>query len=79
MIHSCVGMRKRSAIRMVQWYIRGTMARKKRAPKKELAAIERSAKREAQKAAGVFDGRYRPRVVKSKKRYVRKRPMDPEE
>jgi len=50
------------------------MARKERAPKKDLDAIERAAKREAQKAAGVFDGRFRPRVVKSKKRYTRKPP-----
>lgn len=36
------------------------------------AAIERAAKRAEQKAAGVFDGRYRPRVVKSGKRYQRR-------
>ncbi len=34
--------------------------------------IERSVKRAAQKAAGVFDGRFRPRVVKSCKTYKRK-------
>ena len=33
---------------------------------------ERAAKRAAQKAAGAFDGRFRPRVVKSRKRYTRK-------
>lgn len=37
------------------------------------AAIERAAKRAEQKAAGVFDGRYRPRVVKSGRIYSRKR------
>lgn len=40
---------------------------------KELDAIERAAKREAQKAAGALDGRYRPRVVKSRKAFSRKR------
>jgi len=45
---------------------------KKRITKKELDAIERAAKREAQKAAGALDGRYRPRVVKSRKTYTRK-------
>ena len=34
---------------------------------------ERAAKRAAQKAAGAFDGRFRPRVVRSRKRYTRKR------
>ncbi|MFN6116840.1 MAG: hypothetical protein ACK46G_12630 [Flavobacteriales bacterium] len=34
--------------------------------------IERTVKRAEQKAAGVFDGRYRPRVVKSRKTYKRK-------
>ena len=46
---------------------------KKRITKKDLDKIERAAKREAQKAAGALDGRFRPRVVKSKKRYTRKR------
>ncbi|MBK9177712.1 MAG: hypothetical protein IPM46_15550 [Flavobacteriales bacterium] len=49
------------------------MAAKKRDSQKELDAIERAAKREAQKAAGALDGRYRPRVVKSRKSYTRKR------
>jgi hypothetical protein len=44
--------------------------RRKAAP---ISAIERAAKRAEQKAAGVFDGRFRPRVVKNKKRYTRKR------
>jgi hypothetical protein len=52
---------------------------RKRAPKKDIAAIERAAKREAQKEQGAFDGRFRPRVVKSKKRYSRKKPIDPDE
>lgn len=51
----------------------------KRAPKKDLLAIDRAAKRKAQKEQGAFDGRFRPRVVKSKKRYSRKRPTDPDE
>lgn len=54
------------------------MAKKKRITRKELDAIERAAKREAQKAAGALDGRFRPRVVKSKKGYTRKR-TPPEE
>jgi hypothetical protein len=36
--------------------------------KKELDAIERAAKREAQKAAGALDGRFRQKVVPNKKR-----------
>ena len=46
-----------------------------RKPKKAtpISAIERAAKRAEQKAAGAFDGRFRPRVVKNKKRYSRKR------
>jgi len=47
--------------------------KKKAAP---ISAIERTAKRAEQKAAGAFDGRFRPRVVKSKKRYSRKRDRD---
>lgn len=55
------------------------MAKKKRVPKKDLAAIDRAAKREAQKEQGAFDGRFRPRVVRSKKRYTRKRDrIDPD-
>lgn len=50
------------------------MAKQKRITKKDLDAIERAAKREAQKAAGALDGRFRPRVVKNKKKYTRKRP-----
>lgn len=41
--------------------------------KKDLLALERAAKRAEQKAQGVFDGRYKPRVVKNKKKYSRKR------
>jgi len=48
------------------------MPPKKRITKKELDAIERAAKREAQKAAGALDSRYRTRVVKSRKTYKRK-------
>ncbi len=35
--------------------------------------LEREAKRAAQKAAGALDGRFRERVVKSRKTYSRKR------
>jgi hypothetical protein len=45
---------------------------KKRITKKQLDAIERAAKREAQKAAGALDGRFRGKVVPSGKRYKRK-------
>lgn len=48
------------------------MARK-RITRKELDAIERAAKRRAQKEAGALDGRFRPRVVPDKRRYSRKR------
>ena len=48
------------------------MAAKKRITRKELDAIERAAKREAQKAAGALDARFRTRVVKSRKAYRRK-------
>ena len=48
------------------------MAAKKCITKKELDAIERAAKRDEQKAAGVMDGRFRPKVVPSKKKYSRK-------
>jgi hypothetical protein len=49
------------------------MTAKKRITKKELDAIERAAKRQAQKEAGALDGRFREKVVPSKKRYDRKR------
>jgi hypothetical protein len=52
--------------------LRRTMSAKKRITKKELDAIERAAKREEQKAAGAQDGRFRPKVVPSKKKYSRK-------
>ena len=44
------------------------MAKKKVITKRELLAIERAAKREAQKAAGAMDGRFREKVVPNKKR-----------
>jgi len=50
-----------------------TASSKRPGPKKDLLAIDRAAKRKAQKEQGAFDGRFRPRVVKSKKRYSRKR------
>lgn len=49
------------------------MPAEKRITRRELDRIERAAKREAQKAAGAFDGRFRPRVVPGRKRYDRKR------
>ncbi|MBL0128498.1 MAG: hypothetical protein IPP83_13820 [Flavobacteriales bacterium] len=49
-------------------------AKKKRITKADLDKIERAVKREAQKAAGALDGRFRPRVIKSKKKYTRKKP-----
>lgn len=53
-------------------------ARKKKPGPRDL---ERAAKRAAQKAAGAFDGRFRSRVVRSRKTYTRKRKhpdIDPE-
>lgn len=56
------------------------MAKKKAVTKKELDAIERSAKREAQKAAGALDGRFREKVVPNKKRKAqRRKKLDPNE
>ena len=48
------------------------MVAKKRITKKELDAIERAAKRKEQKDAGAMDGRFREKVVPSKKKYSRK-------
>lgn len=48
------------------------MTAKKRITKKELDAIERAAKRREQKDAGAMDGRFREKVVPSKKKYSRK-------
>lgn len=59
------------------------MPARKHITKKELDAIERAAKRQAQKEGGALDGRFREKVVPSKKRYDRKRskpaPKDGEE
>lgn len=58
------------------------MAKKKRITKKELDAIEREAKREAQKAAGALDGRFREKVVPNKKKKAqqkRDKEIDPED
>lgn len=55
---------------------------KKKDPKKDLEAIERAAKRKAQKEAGALDGRFREKVVPDKKRKAKrepKKPIDPEE
>lgn len=56
------------------------MAKKKAVPKKALGAIERSAKRDAQKAAGALDGRFREKVVPNKKRKAKRgKKVDPNE
>jgi ribosomal protein L16/L10AE len=58
------------------------MAKKKRITKKDLDAIERAVKREAQKEAGALDGRFRVKVVPDKKRKAqrkRDKGIDPEE
>lgn len=56
------------------------MAKKKAITKKELDAIERAAKREAQKTAGALDGRFRQKVVPNKKRKAEeKKKVDPDE
>ena len=57
------------------------MAKKKRITKKDLDAIEREVKREAQKAAGALDGRFREKVVPNKKKKAqqkRDKDIDPE-
>lgn len=55
------------------------MTKKRTITKKELDAIERAAKREAQKAAGALDGRFREKVVPNKKRNnERKKKVDPD-
>ncbi|HQW04858.1 MAG: hypothetical protein IPH05_09890 [Flavobacteriales bacterium] len=57
------------------------MAKKKRITKKDLDAIERAVKREAQKAAGALDGRFREKVVPNKKKKAqqkRDKDIDPE-
>ncbi len=48
--------------------------------RKDLLAIERAAKRAEQKEQGAFDGRFRVKVVKDKRKYSRKRKdqVDPE-
>lgn len=45
---------------------------KKRIERKDLLKVESSAVREERKAQGALDGRFREKVVKSKKRYTRK-------
>lgn len=58
---------------------RGSVNKKKAGAKKDLQKIERAAKRAEQKAAGALDGRFRTKKVESKKRYSRKRAIDPED
>jgi len=48
------------------------MAKKKKDPKKAVRRIAQGAKREAQKAQGALDGRFREKKVESAKRYSRK-------
>jgi hypothetical protein len=58
------------------------MAKKKDKAKKDLDAIERAAKRKAQKDAGALDGRFREKVVPDKKRKAqlkRDKGVDPDE
>jgi hypothetical protein len=45
---------------------------KKRITRKELLKIEQAAVREERKQQGALDGRFREKVVKSKKTYTRK-------
>lgn len=45
---------------------------KKRITKKDLLGIERAVVREERKQQGSLDGRFREKVVKSKKTYTRK-------
>lgn len=57
-----------------------TMAKKKTITKKDIDAIERAAKRKAQKDAGALDGRFREKVVPDKKRkeqHKRSKDIDP--
>ena len=49
------------------------MAKKKDKVKKDLDAIERAAKRKAQKEAGALDGRFRVKVVPDKKRKAQRK------
>lgn len=56
------------------------MGKKRRIGRKEQDAIERAAKRDAQKAAGALDGRFREKVVPNKKRSpTRRRRVDPDQ
>ena len=58
------------------------MAKKKDKVKKDLDAIERAAKRKAQKEAGALDGRFRVKVVPDKKRKAQRKHskgVDPDE
>jgi hypothetical protein len=66
------------ALRMPERELRTHMPPRKRITRKDLDTIERAAKRQAQKAAGALDSRYRTRVVKSRKTYSRKRLPPPE-
>jgi hypothetical protein len=46
--------------------------KKKRGKKKEVRSIDLGAKRAEQVEQGALDGRFREKVVKNKKRYIRK-------
>ncbi len=48
------------------------MAKKKKPDKEVLRAIEKGIVREEQKEQGALDGRFRSKVVPSKKKYKRK-------
>jgi hypothetical protein len=48
------------------------MPRKKKDQKEAIRQLDQAVKREAQKAQGALDGRFREKKVESKKRYTRK-------
>ena len=52
--------------------LRAMASPRRRRPTRGISPVERAAKRAEQKAAGVFDGRYRTRVKKSARRYRRR-------
>lgn len=51
---------------------------KKRITKEDLHKIEKSVVRKEMKDQGAFDGRFRSKVIKDKKKYDRKRKNDEE-
>lgn len=51
---------------------------KKRITKEDIDGIEKSAVREERKEQGAFDGRFRSKVIPSKKKYKRRKKNDEE-